>query len=358
MLDTPKISVCIPVYNVEKYLQQCIDSLMNQTMETGIEYIFVNDASPDKCGKILQQNERMYPDKIRVIHHSKNQGLGETRNTAIKVARGDYIGFVDSDDFVAPQMYETLYKNAIQSDADVTYIQYASVSSNEQYDRSRMESEQSFSPIFSWNTRLLGWNNKELTDQGISDILVYPQGGLYCGLWKRSLFVNSGIVFPQEHYEDNFFGSLINCYLKKIFFVQKVCYFYRFNPCSTVHARNKSYQLDRIQIEKALLAEVRKRGLFEKYHAAWEYIYTFRYAYNTSMILISTYDNPPVKVIEQLWKDLDNEFPNWRKNRNYCQIVGTKGKLKYYILKNFPRLFIFLFRCKDYFRNNFRINTN
>ena len=106
--------------------------------------------------------------------------------------------------------------------------------------------------------------------------------------------------------------------------------------------------MDRIQIEKSLLAEVKKRGILEEFYDAWEYIYIVRYAYNTSRMLISTYDNPPVKIIKQLWQDLENEFPNWRKNRYYCQTVGTKGKLKYYMLKTFPRVYILLFRCKEY----------
>ena len=347
MIDKPIISVCIPVYKVEKYLQQCIDSLMNQTMGTGIEYIFVNDASPDKCSEILIQNERLYPDKIKVIHHKENQGQGGARNTAMKAARGEYIGFVDSDDFVAPWMYETLYDAALQNDADVTYIQYASVSAEEQYDRNRLESKQDYIPIIDWNSKLLDWNNKDLTDKGITDILVYSQGGLYCGLWKKSLFERSGVVFPKKlRYEDNYFGSLVNCYLKKISFVPIVCYFYRSNPTSTVHSRNASHQLDRIQIEKSLLSEVKERGLFERHYAAWEYIYTFRYAFNTSMILISTYDNPPMGVIEQLWQDLDKEFSNWRTNSYYRQIVGAKGKLKYFIISKFPKFYIFLFHCK------------
>lgn len=349
MIDKPIISVCIPVYKVEKYLQQCIDSLMNQTMKTGIEYIFVNDASPDRCGEILSLNQRKYPEKILVIQHKENQRQGEARNTAIKVARGKYIGFVDSDDFVAPWMFETLYNAAEKNNADVTYIQFTKVSADETYEKEKLVSSQNFTPGITWCDKLINLNDKELTNEDIMDILSFPQGGLWSGLWKRSLFEENDIVFPKKlRYEDNYFGSLVDCYLKKISFVPIVCYFYRTNPSSTVHARNESYQLDRIQIEKTLLAEVKKRGFFEKYHAAWEYIYIFRYAFNTSMMLISTYDDPPVKIIKQLWQDLENEFPNWRKNRYYCQTVGMKGKLKYYMLKMFPRVYILLFRCKEY----------
>ena len=114
MSETPEISVCIPVYNVAPYLQQCIDSLMDQTVSVETEYIFVNDASSDECGEILRRNQALYPDKIRVLEHSENRGIGETRNTAIQAARAPYVGFVDSDDFTSPRMFETLYRKALE----------------------------------------------------------------------------------------------------------------------------------------------------------------------------------------------------------------------------------------------------
>lgn len=342
MIEKPKISVCVPVFQTERYLQQCIDSLMNQTMG-GIEYIFVNDGSPDRCEEILRQNQCMYPDKIRVITHERNRGLGESRNSALQAANGEYISFVDSDDFIAPWMYETLYQNSVQNGADVTYIQETSVSEDIKYDKWNIGELKKYSPNIFWNPKLRVWDNRKLTEKGISDILAYTIGHLFCGLWKRSLIEKSGVSFPKYRYEDNYFASLVKCYLNKIAFVPTICYFYRYNPNSTVHARNKSYQLDRIQIEKMLLAEVKKRGLFEKYYAAWEYIYTFRYAYNTSMKLLSTFDNPPMEIIEQIWRNLEREFPNWEKNPYYRELIDTKERQKYFILKKYPRLAVSLY---------------
>ena len=126
----PPISVIIPVYNVARYLQRCIDSLIAQTISDKIELIFVNDASPDNCLEILRENERRYPDKITVIDSAENLSQGGARNLGMLRAKGEYIGFVDSDDFVSPSMYQKLYDKAVSSDADAVFIQYASVNDN------------------------------------------------------------------------------------------------------------------------------------------------------------------------------------------------------------------------------------
>ena len=116
MEKTVKLSVIIPVYGVEKYLQACIDSVVNQTMKD-IEFIFVNDASLDGSLEILRENERKYPDLICVIDSKENLMQGGARNLGIRAARGEYVGFIDSDDFIHPEMYEKLYNKAVGYDA-------------------------------------------------------------------------------------------------------------------------------------------------------------------------------------------------------------------------------------------------
>lgn len=112
----PLISVIVPVYNVEEYLPKCLDSIINQTYKN-IEIIIVNDGSTDKSGIICDE----YANKdirIKVIH-KENGGLSDARNRGIDIANGDYIGFVDSDDYIAEDMYEYLYDFAVENDLDV-----------------------------------------------------------------------------------------------------------------------------------------------------------------------------------------------------------------------------------------------
>ena len=109
-----KLSVIVPVYNVEKFLPRCLDSLLRQGMEAGeYEIICVNDGSPDGCGKILADYERKYPDLINVITQ-KNGGLSAARNTGMLLARGEYLIFIDSDDYVVDGAFRYLYDHFCQ----------------------------------------------------------------------------------------------------------------------------------------------------------------------------------------------------------------------------------------------------
>ena len=115
-MQQPKISIIIPVYNVEKYLKRCVESLTNQTLKD-IEIILVDDESTDSspiiCDELAKQDAR-----IKVIH-KKNEGAGLSRNVALKIAEGEYIGFVDSDDFVAEDMFESLLNTAEKYGSDL-----------------------------------------------------------------------------------------------------------------------------------------------------------------------------------------------------------------------------------------------
>lgn len=115
-MSNPILSVVVPIYNVERFLPKCLDSILGQTLE-GVEIVCVDDGSPDASGKIAENYALSYPN-IKVIHRS-NGGLGAARNTGIENASGIFVGFVDSDDWVEPDMYERLYQAAIDSNADI-----------------------------------------------------------------------------------------------------------------------------------------------------------------------------------------------------------------------------------------------
>ena len=118
-----KVSVIVPVYNTEKYLRRCLDSLVNQTLRE-IEIIIVNDASPDNSIEIMREYERKYKNKVVVIDLKVNVKQGGARNEGINIAKGEYIGFVDSDDWVDKEMYKELYNKAKENNADIVDSDY------------------------------------------------------------------------------------------------------------------------------------------------------------------------------------------------------------------------------------------
>lgn len=118
MTQEPLISVIVPVYRVEQYLPKCVDSILNQTYRN-LEVILVNDGSPDTCGVICDAYAEKDP-RVKVIH-KENGGLSSARNAGIDIAQGEYFGFVDSDDWIEPEMYEILYSGIWKYDAEVAY---------------------------------------------------------------------------------------------------------------------------------------------------------------------------------------------------------------------------------------------
>lgn len=114
----PKVSIILPIYNVEKYLERCMDSLLNQTLKD-IEIIMVDDGSPDTCPKMCDEYA-LRDSRIKVVH-KMNAGLGYARNSGLEVATGEYVAFVDSDDFVDIRIYETLYHIASEKKSDVVF---------------------------------------------------------------------------------------------------------------------------------------------------------------------------------------------------------------------------------------------
>ena len=131
MVTHPKVSVLIPVYNVEKYVKRCIDSVLAQTMQDGVEVIIVNDCTPDRSMEIIFEALRTYNANaaekkmmVRVVSHDTNRGSAAARNTAISYATGDYIIYVDSDDWIEPDMLEKMYTKAVGTDADITICDY------------------------------------------------------------------------------------------------------------------------------------------------------------------------------------------------------------------------------------------
>lgn len=126
-MEQPKVSVVIPVYGVEKYIERCARSLFEQTMQEGIEYVFIDDCSPDRSIEILEEVLKEYPHRepqVKIIRHSENQGSGGTRKTGVENATGEYIIHCDSDDWVEPNMYLLLYQKAVDANADIVVCDY------------------------------------------------------------------------------------------------------------------------------------------------------------------------------------------------------------------------------------------
>lgn len=158
----PKVSVCVPIYNVEKYIEKCARSLFEQTLDD-IEYIFINDCTPDRSVEILRAVLKEYPHReaqTRIIDHTTNQGLAAARNTGLKAATGEYIIHCDSDDWVDTDMYKAMYDKAQAENADIVCCNYTEERQHKQTEYKYTSSADIHSPHFS----------------------IHP---LYCAFWNK-----------------------------------------------------------------------------------------------------------------------------------------------------------------------------
>ena len=228
MSNQPNVSVVVPIYNVEKYLRQCLDSIVNQTLKN-IEVILVDDGSPDNCGKICDEYQAR-DSRIKVIH-KKNGGLGSAYNAGIKAATGEYIGFVEPDDFIEPTMYEELYAYAKKLDADVVKCPYY-----EYWDKTDNTEEKIGLPAWFTNTR----NIPEDKTFSIEEYPILSCGhpAIWAALYKRTFLQEKQIKCLEAKgagYIDNHFRLQVLCQANKIAWTHTPYNYYRMsNPDASV----------------------------------------------------------------------------------------------------------------------------
>lgn len=250
MTTIPKISIIVPIYNVEKFLHRCIDSLINQTLKE-IEIILVDDGSPDGSPQICD-NYALQDSRIKVIH-KKNEGLGLTRNAGINIATGEFIAFVDSDDWVDSKMYETLYNTAKQYKCDTVFCSFQYYTINKQFIPKKEVESITF---FQTQQEIKGFMLDMVapSPQYISDVK-YTMSTCKA-IYLRNTINNKNIRFLSERKvlsEDLFFNLSYLSYAQKICFLPEYFYNYTYNPQSLSH----TYTTSKYVKYKAFFIELR-----------------------------------------------------------------------------------------------------
>lgn len=228
--QTPKVSVIVPVYGVEKFVEHCAVSLMEQTLD-GIECIFVDDCSPDNSVDIIRDVISRYPERdARIVSHSENRGLPTARNTGLELATGKYVFHCDGDDWIEPDMLEKMYAVAENANADIVYCDfYLSYEKNERY---------MSNPCLE--------SREELLRQG------FLSGAMKYNVWnklvRRSLYTDNGILFPDGHSmgEDMTMIRLTAC-AERVKYLPEALYHYVQTNSSAFSKTQSLKQLDDIQ---------------------------------------------------------------------------------------------------------------
>ena len=285
----PKVSIIVPVYNVENYITYCLESLVNQTLDD-IEIIIVNDGSTDNSEKIIKNYEKKYTNIIYL--KKENGGLSDARNFGMKYAKGEYIAFLDSDDFVDKTIYEKMYEKAQKEQAD--YVECD----------------------FYWAyPKKVGFKLKE--DIGVrytnkKEMFTYARVVAWNKLIKREIIKDE---FPKGlKYEDiEFFYKLLPN-IKKFAFVEEPLIYYIQRDNSL--ANKQDYTTGQVfNVLDNVISFYKKNKLYDEFKECIEYTYT-RILFCSSLKRITKVKDKVAreKLIYETWQNVNTKFPEWKSN--------------------------------------------
>ena len=257
----PKVSILVPIYNVEKYLRECLDSLINQTLDD-IEIICINDGPTDNSAQILQEY-RLKDKRIKVIN-KENSGYGISMNMGLNSATGEYIGIVESDDFADLKMLEDLYNLAKEKDADVVKSDW-------------LEYTTSTGAVRKAGRMALLPENKDLNVKDNPEILKI-QPAIWSAIYRKGLLTENNIRFTETagaSYQDTGFAFKVMCLAKNVVLTDKAYIYYRQdNLNSSVKSRSKVYAIctEYAEITKFLNEHKELKPYVNTYKLVKEYV--------------------------------------------------------------------------------------
>ena len=291
-----KVSVIVPVYNVERYLDKCLDSLAHQTLKD-IEIIIVNDGSPDHSEDIIKKYTKKYQNFK--YYKKENGGLSSARNYGIKYATGDYIAFLDSDDYVKYDMYEKMYLKAVSNNYDLVVcdINY----------------------LYPNKTIRVSSGIKEDT-QNIKKAYLTIHPAAWNKLFKKELF-NNNIYFKEGiWFEDVEFIYRMLPFIKSIgVILEDFNQYVQREGSITSSVSPKIY--DYVSNMNGIIDFYKEREIYDEYKRELEYVYV-RYLYATFIRSIKKYNyDEYMKAVDVAIKNVREHFPKYRKNKYFYQSI-------------------------------------
>lgn len=295
-----KVSVIVPAYNVENYIEKCLESLVKQTLKE-IEIIVVNDGSTDNTKQKIENFLTKYPEKIKYLE-KENGGLSDARNYGIPHVQGKYIGFVDSDDYVELNMFEEMYKKAEEENSDMVECDFIWEYPNKQrVDIGRIYTNKKEAFIYA---RVVAWNK----------------------LIKKETLEKANMKFPKGlRYEDTEFFYKLLPSLDKIGFLKMPMVHYIQRENSIANTQNERVK-EIFEIWNNIFKFYKENNLFEEYKNEIEYTYTRFLLCSSLLRIVKVGDEKIRKELEQrTWEELNTNFPNWKKNPILKKEKGAKN---------------------------------
>lgn len=323
-----KISVIIPCFNVEKYIDRCIESVVRQTIGMdSLQIILVNDISSDKTLDKLLAWEKYDEQHILVIDSDEKMGCGGARNIGLLYAEGEYVFFLDADDWLEVDALEELY-----SCSNNGYYSYVSGKLILEKTDSFVDMQQ----VKSYETT----NRKDFIYEALKqdDYYVWDNKSFNAGnvgglptstgaLYRRQMLTANDLFFPEKtDYEDNIWKAVLKLYCPNVYILDRVLYHYYYNGDSITQKRNNINFQDRLGNELRILEEYKQKGAFDIYKADLEHDFIKRFYLNTIFLIFTKYDYIP-DIINYLRKTTVRLFPDYKMNYIYSELETRDLKL-------------------------------
>lgn len=309
-----KLSIIVPVYNMVAggKLEYCLNSLLSQEMED-YEIIAVDDKSTDDSLEVLRKYEKQHADRLRVIASPENGRQGSAKNKGLEVAAGQWIGFMDSDDWAAKDMFPKLLAKAEETGADVVGCDYLITDEIGKETGSRQYIN------LQEQTGVLG-------DEQYRKLILQP-GSMVVKIYKREIFEANHIRFPEKmFYEDNAVGVFPLLYAKHFERVDEPLYFYYQHAGSTVHVVDISKCEDRMKAAEIYLQQCKERGFYEKYRAEIDYkVFELGYR-NTLFSYLQAAKHPKFRFVVRMQRFLKDCVPGFAANPYYRERMDAENQ--------------------------------
>ena len=314
MVITMKLSIIVPVYNMaaDGKLEYCLNSLVNQTIED-YEIIAVDDCSTDNSLKILKFYETLFPDKFHAVHSEVNKHQGGAKNIGLKLATGEWIGFIDSDDWITADMYEKLIKKAEVTGADLVGCDYCLTN----------EHSMKVGQIVPNNTPQQSGNLNKKKRRS----LILDGGSLVVKIFKRSMIIENELWFPENiFYEDNALGNSYMVLANHFEYIPEPMYYYYQHDTSTVHTISPKRCEDRMEAGRLMLEEAKRHNYFETYKPELEYSFTLLFYVNTLFTYMAGVKRPKYSFVKKMGKEMKETFPEFENNVYYQERTHAEEK--------------------------------
>lgn len=321
-----KVSVILPVYGVAEYIEKCTQSLLAQTLDN-MEFIFVDDHGPDNSIELVQNMIEGHPrqDQFVFLKPEHNLGAGMARNFAIPKAKGEYIAFVDSDDWVEPTMFEDLYNEAVR--AGYTDICYCQVS------KDYLDGKPS--EILKNPDILPG----PISHKKRSYFLQNYVSLFWTFIYKRNFIEKHLIRYPEDRSADDSFFVTCNLLLaESSTHIDKPLYHYLIRPGSVCTTKDSTKYQKRLSTFRKLMVFAKEKNVYDEYKEEMDYIYIKKGYIASVFNYVSNSLEPKKETIGEIYQELLQQVPDYKKNSFYNK--KTSLKLLVWSLQHTPNLAI------------------